>query len=200
MSQSKNNNPALGADYSEKMKNRYAEKVKPSGKVYSKSDRRQNQVVSNVENVEAQESENETQEEHQGSCLCGAVQFKVKGEMRPVIVCHCGQCCHTHGHYGAYSSANKSNVEFVNKSGLKWFHSSDFARRGFCQECGASIFYERIESAYISFAAGMLENPTGIKTIGHIYVDDKPDYYEITDDFSQFSQASNGGLHGDSSE
>ena len=37
--------PALGADYSAKMKSRYAEKVKPSVKIYTKADRQDNRVT-----------------------------------------------------------------------------------------------------------------------------------------------------------
>jgi len=48
MPKSKKHTPALGADYSEKMKSRFAEKVKPSGKVYSKADRRENRVKDNL--------------------------------------------------------------------------------------------------------------------------------------------------------
>ena len=44
MAKSKKNTPALGADYSNKMRSRYSEKVKPSGKIYTKSDRRENRV------------------------------------------------------------------------------------------------------------------------------------------------------------
>ena len=48
MSKTKKDRPALGADYSAKMKSRYAEKVKPSSKIYSKADRRENRVVGNM--------------------------------------------------------------------------------------------------------------------------------------------------------
>ncbi len=27
-----------------------------------------------------------------GSCLCGAVEYEVRGALRDVIVCHCGEC------------------------------------------------------------------------------------------------------------
>ncbi|MFL2738695.1 MAG: hypothetical protein ACJ0DJ_07965 [bacterium] len=44
----KKKEPALGADYSSKMKSRYAEKVKTSAKKYSKAHRRENRVVVNM--------------------------------------------------------------------------------------------------------------------------------------------------------
>jgi hypothetical protein len=57
---------------------------------------------------------------------------------------------------------------------------------GFCQECGASLFWERLGAGTISIAAGMLDLAQGLKTIGHIYCSDKPAYYEIVDDCLSF--------------
>ena len=45
-----------------------------------------------------------------GSCLCGAVRYEVRGPLRQVVNCHCGQCRKFHGHYGAYSSAAAKDI------------------------------------------------------------------------------------------
>jgi hypothetical protein len=45
--------------------------------------------------------------------------------------------------------------------------------------------------------AGALDGPTGLKTIGHIFVGEKPDFYEITDDLPQYEASSEGELEGD---
>jgi len=198
MSKTKNNAPALGADYSAKMKSRYAEKVKTSAKIYSKADRRENRVVENMSEEALQQSQKKSS--CHGHCLCGSVSFNIMGELRPVVNCHCGQCLHTHGHYAAYSAVEKNKIKFVNDAGLKWFRSSNEARRGFCQECGASLFWERLGADTISIAAGMLDLAQGLKTIGHIYCSDKPAYYEIVDDLPKFPQSSEGELEGDSSQ
>ena len=122
----------------------------------------------------------------QGGCLCGAVKFEIFGPMRHIINCHCGQCLRTHGHYAAYSSVLRSKFKFICDLGLKWYISSDKARRGFCQECGASLFFERIGEKNISIAAGMLDTTKGLKTISHIFINDKPDYYVIDDKLPKF--------------
>ena len=44
----------------------------------------------------------------EGGCLCGAVRYRVDGPLRPVTVCHCGQCRRTHGHAAAYTAAPKA--------------------------------------------------------------------------------------------
>lgn len=117
-----------------------------------------------------------------GSCLCGGVSFTVTGPLRPVTACHCGQCRKTHGHFAAYTAAPTDNIRFSEDSGLKWYVSSDMARRGFCQTCGGSLFYEPKGKTYTAIAAGMLDAPTGLASDGHIFVAHKGDYYEIGDD------------------
>ena len=121
-----------------------------------------------------------------GRCLCGAVAYEVRGRLRDVWNCHCGQCLRTHGNVAAYTAVKREDFTLTEERGLKWYDSSDFARRGFCQVCGASLFWERLGEDRVSVAAGSLDPPTGIKTAGHIFVAHKGDYYEITDDLEKY--------------
>ena len=115
-----------------------------------------------------------------GKCLCGAVAYELHGPLRDVVNCHCTQCRRTHGHMAAYSRTRRADLVMTEARGLKWYQSSEDARRGFCQECGASIFWEMLND-WVSVSAGSIEVPTGLKTIRHIFVADKGDYYEIED-------------------
>jgi hypothetical protein len=116
-----------------------------------------------------------------GGCLCGAIRYEVRGPLRDVVNCHCGQCRRAHGHYAAYTNAEWSAVTLSGAEHLRWFESSDFARRGFCTTCGSSLFWERRGSSSVSIAAGSLDAPTGLKTVRHIFVKDAGDYYRIDD-------------------
>ncbi len=116
-----------------------------------------------------------------GRCLCGAVRYEIRGPLRGVVNCHCGQCLRTHGNVAAYTRCARSDLVLTEDRGLKWYRSSDFARRGFCRECGASLFWEPLGEDRVSVAAGSIDPPSGLKTIRHIFVADKGDYYEIAD-------------------
>ena len=120
-----------------------------------------------------------------GRCLCGAVAYEVRGPLRDVVNCHCRQCLRTHGHVAAYSRVSRADLTMTEARGLKWYRSSEAARRGFCQECGASILWDELERDSVSIAAGSIDEPTGLKTIRHIFVADKGDYYEIEGDMEQ---------------
>ncbi len=121
-----------------------------------------------------------------GGCLCGAVRYEVHGPLRDVFNCHCGQCRRTHGHYAAYSGAARDDLVIVEDAGLRWYRSSERAQRGFCSACGASLFWQPDGAGYTSIAAGSLDDPAGLKTIGHIYTADAASYYEITDDLARW--------------
>jgi hypothetical protein len=117
----------------------------------------------------------------QGGCLCGAVRYEAAGRFRPVIVCHCGMCQRTHGAPASYTAVDRPALKMTEDRGLRWYRSSDEARRGFCNECGASLFFDWLAAPHISIAAGTLDGPTGLRTVAHIYAADKGDYYEIVD-------------------
>jgi hypothetical protein len=120
-----------------------------------------------------------------GRCLCGAVQYQVTGALRDVVDCHCRMCLRSHGHVAAYTSTGLTDLRLTESRGLKWYQSSEKARRGFCQECGSSLFWHAEKARTIDIAAGTIDPPTGLKTVRHIFVADKSDYYEITDGLEQ---------------
>ena len=126
-----------------------------------------------------------TQQSRNGGCLCGAVRYELQGPLRPVVACHCGQCQKSHGNYAAYTRLPRRNLILTEDSGLKWFASSDKARRGFCGSCGASLFWEPLDSGEISVSAGSIDAPSGLRTTCHIFVEDKGDYYELADGLEQ---------------
>ena len=123
-------------------------------------------------------------------CLCGGVKIKITGELRSVINCHCSQCMKTHGNFAAYTACLNECIVYINKKTLKWFNSSNAAKRGFCSKCGASIFYKKLKNNTISIAAGMFSNPTTLKTYCNIFTKGKLDYYKLDNRIKRFNEYS----------
>jgi len=96
----------------------------------------------------------------------------------------------THGHYAAYTNVEEQNIKFIKKRTLKWFRSSKRAKRGFCNKCGASIFFKVIGTKNISIAAGMLKKPVKLKTIMNIFIKGKLDYYKLDRHIPKFKRYS----------
>jgi hypothetical protein len=120
-----------------------------------------------------------------GRCLCGAITLEIRGPLRDVVVCHCGQCLRQHGAPPSYTAAAWTDVAIKGAKDLKWYQSSQDARRGFCRRCGSSLFWEPMGSGRVSIAAGCLDKPTDLRTVRHIFVADKGDFYEIKDGLEQ---------------
>jgi len=114
-----------------------------------------------------------------GGCLCGAVRYEAIGALRDVVVCHCRMCRKAHGHVGAYTASARDALRLVETRGLKWYRSSAQARRGFCSECGATLFWEGDGRDTMSIAAGTLDEPTGLATVLQIHVASAGDYYPV---------------------
>ncbi len=135
-----------------------------------------------------------------GRCLCGAVKYEVRGPLRDVINCHCEKCRRTHGHAAAYTRARLKDLVLLETKSLKWYRSiydeTPNVYRGFCTECGASLFWEPRGQDFIAIAAGSLDPPTGLKTIGHIWLDQAGDYYELSDELPKFSMGWGSGPGG----
>lgn len=132
-----------------------------------------------------------------GGCLCGAVRYEVKGPLRDVVNCHCSMCQKLHGVYGAHSKARKVNITITKDDGLAFYKTSETARRGFCRECGSSLFWEPFDLDATGIIAGSLDGPTKLKTMGHIFVSEKSDFCNITDNLPQFDGSSNGEMVND---
>jgi len=123
----------------------------------------------------------------EGGCLCGAVSYRVDGELRPVIGCHCSQCRKTSGHHVAATAADNAAIDVADPGeALRWYRSSSFAQRAFCSRCGSNLFWKRDDASYTAITAGTLNGPTGLRIEAHIFTADKGDYYTLDNDVPCF--------------
>ena len=117
-----------------------------------------------------------------GRCECGAVAFEGPELRAEVSFCHCSQCRRTSGHHWAATHASFGSLTFTADEGLSWYSSSDWAKRGFCNLCGSSLFYRKNGEEGIGIAAGCIEAPNDLKPGKHIFTGSKGAYYSIADD------------------
>jgi hypothetical protein len=135
-----------------------------------------------------------------GGCLCGGVRYRIDGDCRDIICCHCENCRRTHGHVAAYTALDKSALTLLSADTLQWFHdASPDTYRGFCAHCGASLFWDaRDGRERISVAAGSLDDSGRLQTIGHVFVAEAGSYYEISDGLPCYDRSNAGELEGNS--
>ena len=116
---------------------------------------------------------------HTGGCHCGEVRYEVCGELHDAVICHCNLCRKLHGHVSSYARIGKDALHLIRDEGLRWYRLSDQPDRGFCKECGSSLFWRPVRSEEVAITPGTLDGATGIATSGQIFCADKGDYYPI---------------------
>ena len=118
-------------------------------------------------------------EHHEGGCLCGGVRYRVTGPLRDITTCHCGECRRTHGGAAPYTACPDDQLELLVDVGLAWIespHSTTNAVRGFCANCGSSLFWKAPDRDYTAIAAGSVDEPSGLHSIDHIWWDARADW------------------------
>ena len=95
----------------------------------------------------------------------------------------------------------RSELVLTSQHTLQWYHDeSPDTFRGFCNRCGASLFWDaRDGRGKMAVAAGSLDDSLKLKTIGHVFVSEAGKYYEIDDGLPRFETGSAGALESDDS-
>lgn len=99
-----------------------------------------------------------TSHSRSGGCSCGAVEFRVDGELRPILHCHCEPCRRFTGNFVAATGCPTVNLSVADEATLRW-HQLEHARYGFCGRCGSSLFWLATDSPdHTSIMAGSLDD------------------------------------------
>jgi hypothetical protein len=105
-----------------------------------------------------------------GGCQCGAVRFRVDGQLGRASICHCRMCQKAFG--GFYGP-------LVSAPGLVWtrgapahFRSSNRVRRGFCATCGTPLTFEP-DRGPAELAIAAFDDPTPIRPVIQLAVESR---------------------------
>jgi hypothetical protein len=88
-----------------------------------------------------------------GGCQCGAIRFRVEGDLKDASVCHCRMCQKAFGGFYAPLVNTKGSILTWTRGKPKHFASSNFVNRGFCANCGTPLTYEAPDGVALSIAA-----------------------------------------------
>jgi hypothetical protein len=77
-----------------------------------------------------------------GGCQCGAVRYRVDGELGRASICHCRMCQKAlGGPFGPFVSVKADDLVWT-RGERKRFQSSNKVWRGFCGDCGTPLTFE----------------------------------------------------------
>jgi len=111
----------------------------------------------------------------QGSCLCGAIEFRVEDIYPKAYQCHCSLCRKQGG-------ASSSLAIIVEARNFSWIagreHISSYVRptgfrSDFCARCGSPVPNPLRTTAYYWVPAGLLDDLETLETGAHLYTGSK---------------------------
>ena len=122
-----------------------------------------------------------------GSCLCGACSYSTNADPIDIRACHCTLCQKATG--APFYARVRVPLESVTINGpVGWYHSSPDLRRGFCPQCGTSLFSERASANSIGLCMGSLDEPNRFQPTEHIWVSKKQAWLTLTDDLPCYAE------------
>ena len=122
----------------------------------------------------------------QGSCECGAVQYRVADEFLYAANCHCSRCrAATGSAFKAFAGIERRKLELTEGGEALLIRGEEQLNDTRCATCGGLLFSVVRDGAYVHVAMGSLVDAPAIRPSEHIFVGSKAPWYEITDDLPQ---------------
>ena len=121
-----------------------------------------------------------------GQCNCGAVRFTANDVELEFGACHCRMCQRWSG--GIFLATTVGGVVFTGEENLKRCQTSDWAERGFCNVCGASLFYRVLKLDSYEMCIGAFDNVDDFVLTSEIFIDRKPGGYSIAGDHARLTE------------
>ena len=127
-----------------------------------------------------------------GSCMCGAVEFHLTEPFRVVHNCHCSRCRRARAAAHATNGlATMDAVRFVRGEDHLKSYKLPEARsftQVFCDVCGSKMPRIDPDRGIAIVPLGALDDDPGMKAADHIFVADKCEWHDITDDLPVFEE------------
>jgi hypothetical protein len=125
----------------------------------------------------------------EGGCLCGAVRYRLDGEIEESAYCHCRTCQRQSGAPVVAWFAVAPTALVYTKGKPKGYRASDRATREFCGDCGTYLlFREDDATASLGVNTATLDDPERVPPTFHIWHQSHIAWFETSDAFPRFAK------------
>lgn len=114
---------------------------------------------------------------HSGGCQCGAIRYRIAGELGYPHLCHCRMCQKAGGNLFMAFAGTRAQDFLVMRGEPRWFQSSEPCGRGFCEQCGTPLFFRTKGSPYISVTIGSLDKPEAAVPVSQDGIESRLSYF-----------------------
>jgi hypothetical protein len=133
-----------------------------------------------------------------GQCLCGTVRFAARPPTLFCAHCHCRFCRRAHGAaFVTWFGVPENQFKLLSGQGaLTWYASSQQSRRGFCSQCGSTMFFtSRVAPGEVHIARAYVDGSIDRDPESHVFVDHQVEWFSINDDLRQLDSNSEALAH-----
>lgn len=119
-----------------------------------------------------------------GACLCKGVHFRARPPTLFCAHCHCRFCRRAHGAvFVTWFGVPESAFEITaGQRMLRWYRSSQQSRRGFCTQCGTTLFFASEASpGEMHIALATADGPIDRAPGAHVFFDHHVAWFEPGD-------------------
>lgn len=119
-----------------------------------------------------------------GACLCKSIRFRIVAPSKWCAHCHCSMCQRAHGAaFVTWVGVEATQLELRSSDKLRWFASSPEASRGFCDQCGSSIFFKSMRwPGEMHIARACIPGAIDLEPSAHVFTATAAAWYHGTDE------------------
>ncbi|MEH6586718.1 MAG: GFA family protein [Halioglobus sp.] len=120
---------------------------------------------------------------YSGTCLCGEVTFHYQGSSLWCAHCHCSMCQRAHGAALVTWVGVPEGVFYLGSDkSLTWHASSEQAERGFCNNCGSTLFFRSDRwPGEMHIARANIDGDIDREPAAHVFWDAHVDWLKFED-------------------
>ena len=122
-----------------------------------------------------------------GRCLCGNLQFELRGKQLWVAHCHCASCRRNTGApVTTFVGYRKEQLSYI-RGQRKFYQSSPGVQRGFCEDCGTPMTYEADRCPEeVHLYISTLDEPGAYRPQLHVFFAERIPWMDLADDLPRY--------------
>jgi hypothetical protein len=126
-----------------------------------------------------------------GSCLCGAVRYRLNARPLTMTACHCDDCKKMSGGTNLLViTVPRDSFEQLQGEVLRFRRTADSGRQSdvvHCAQCGTRLWHEPQAFPVMTIAAGTLDDPSWFVPATHIWIEKASPAALMHDDAATFT-------------
>ncbi len=125
----------------------------------------------------------------EGGCFCGAIRYRVDGELIDARSCHCSRCRKAFSGAGsAYAEVRPQDFAWVSgHANLTTYLNAAGWGLGFCSVCGSTLCGIHGDQVH-GVTLGTVDGDPGVVIARHIFVGSKAPWDDIGGDAPQYKE------------